>query len=304
MGKAVNRLDPALTDAPSDVSAAGVADDLPIGFMQGRLCPMLDGKIQAFPWRDWRVEFPAAQRLNVGLMEWTLDHDRLAENPLITPDGRAEIREISSKHRVRVQSLTGDIFMQAPFWKVSGALREERLGELDLVLDACADLGIRFVVVPLVDNGSMSSGGEEDAVIDAVNVRADRLRRDGLVIAFECDYAAADLARFISRFPADVCGINFDIGNSAALGYDTAEHLDAYGERIVNVHIKDRVLGGTTVPLGLGNADIPGTLHALVSSGYRGAYILQTARAQDGDHEGALGRYFQSTRQWLRDAQR
>ena len=53
-----------------------------IGFMQGRLSPQVDGKIQAFPWQHWRDEFPAAQKLNIPLMEWTLDHDRLTEeNP-------------------------------------------------------------------------------------------------------------------------------------------------------------------------------------------------------------------------------
>lgn len=273
-----------------------------IGYMQGRLCPMVDGKIQSFPWRDWRSEFPAAQRLGVGLMEWTLDHEGLPENPLMTPHGRAEIRDLSSKYGVRVESLTGDIFMQAPFWKVSGGPREKRLVELDLVLDACADLGIRFIVVPLVDNGAMCDPEHEAAVIDTLTARADRLRRDHLVIAFECDYRPADLARFIGRMPADICGINLDIGNSAALGYDIAEEIGAYGQRVVNVHIKDRVLGGSTVPLGTGNADIPRALRMLVSSGYRGSYVLQTARAQDGDHEGALVRYFRLTQQWLRDA--
>ena len=278
-------------------------DSFSIGYMQGRLCPMVDGKIQSFPWQHWRTEFPRAQRLGIGLMEWTLDHGRLSENPLMTSQGRAEIRDLSSKYGVRVGSLTGDIFMQAPFWKVGGELREQRLAELDLVLDACADLGIRIVVIPLVDNGSMLGLEHESAVIDAVNARVDRLRGDHLTLAFECDYRPADLERFIGRIPSDICGINLDIGNSAALGYNTAEEIATYGERIVNVHIKDRIRGGTTVPLGTGSADIPRALRMLVSSGYRGSYVLQTARAKDGDHEGTLGRYLQLTRHWLRDAQ-
>lgn len=280
-----------------------MSDSYSIGYMQGRLCPPVDGKIQAFPWKDWRTEFPAAQRLGISLMEWTLDHDRLSENPLMTPQGRAEIHDLSSKYGVWVGSLTGDIFMQAPFWKVSGELREQRLVELDLVLDACTALGIRCVVIPLVDNGAMLNPEHEAAVIDALTARADRLRRDRLVVAFECDYRPTDLADVIGRMPVDVCGINLDIGNSAALGYDTAEEIAAYGQRIINVHVKDRVLGGTTVPLGAGNADIPRALRLLVSSGYRGSYVLQTARAEDGDHEGTLGRYFRRTQQWLREAQ-
>mgnify|MGYP001554379746 CR=1 FL=1 len=48
-----------------------------IGFMQGRLSPLVDGKIQAFPWAHWRDEFPAGDECGIHLMEWTLDHDRL-----------------------------------------------------------------------------------------------------------------------------------------------------------------------------------------------------------------------------------
>jgi len=280
-----------------------MTDTFSIGYMQGRLCPMVDGKIQAFPWRDWRTEFPAAQRLGIGLMEWTLDHERLFENPLMTEQGRDEIRDLSSRYGLRVGSLTGDIFMQAPFWKATGAAREDLLAEFDEVLDACASLGMRIVVVPLVDNGAMSSPEDEAAVVAAVTARAERLRRDRLIVAFECDYPPADLARFVERLPADIAGVNFDIGNSAALGYDAAEEIAAYGGRIVNVHIKDRVLGGTTVPLGSGNADIPRVLRLLVSHGYRGSFILQTARAQDGQDETVLGRYLQLAREWLGDAQ-
>ena len=104
-----------------------------IGFMQGRLTPQIDGKIQAFPWEHWRDEFPAAQTIGLRLMEWTLDHDRLAENPLMTAAGQAEIRALSRKHDVRVGSLTGDIFMQMPFWRVTGAARAERLAEFEAV---------------------------------------------------------------------------------------------------------------------------------------------------------------------------
>jgi hexulose-6-phosphate isomerase len=262
-----------------------------IGFMQGRLSPQVDGKIQAFPWQHWRDEFSAAQQLGIPLMEWTLDHDRLAENPLMTVAGQAEIKALSAQHGVRVGSLTGDIFMQMPFWRVTGAERAQRLAEFESVAEACAAVGIRFIVVPLVDNGGMKTAEEESAVVDEFRVRAGWLKQRGLAVVFECDYPPAKLADFIARFPAGSFGVNYDIGNSAALGYDSAREIAAYFPRILNVHIKDRLLGGTTVPLGTGNADLPGTLRDLTRRGYAGAYILQTARAADGDHAGALSRY-------------
>lgn len=273
-----------------------------IGFMQGRLSPQVDGKIQAFPWEAWRDEFAAAQAIGIGLMEWTLDHDRLMENPLMTRDGQAEIRALSAKHGVRVVSLTGDIFMQMPFWRVTGTERAQRLAEFEAVADACAAVGIKFIVVPLVDNGAMKTPDEEACVITEFSRRADWLMQRGLAVVFECDYPPPQLASFIARFPEGQFGVNYDIGNSAALGYDSAEEISAYFPRILNVHIKDRILGGTTVPLGTGNAKLEATIADLVKRGYRGFYILQTARAADGDHTGVLAKYRDMARDWINAA--
>jgi L-ribulose-5-phosphate 3-epimerase len=270
-----------------------------IGFMQGRLTPRVNGMIQAFPWDNWRDEFPAAQKIGLGLMEWTLDHDRLAENPLMTPDGQAEIIALSQKHGVKIVSLTGDIFMQMPFWRVAGVERARRLAEFEAVAESCARVGIHFIVVPLVDNGAMATAEEEETVVAEFGRRAEWLKARGLAVVFECDYPAARLAAFIERFPKDQFGVNYDIGNSAALGFDSAKEVAAYFPRILNVHIKDRKLGGTTVPLGTGNADLPGTIADLVKRGYCGFYILQTARAADGDHAGVLAKYRDMAAGWI-----
>lgn len=139
-----------------------------IGFMQGRLCDRVDGKIQAFPWFNWEKEFPVAQQLGIPLMEWTLDQERLYENPLMTASGRQRIRELSSRHGVRVLSLTGDCFMQAPFFKASGAVREGLLRDLHAIVDACVDLGLRYLLIPLVDNGSLTSADEESALLEGL----------------------------------------------------------------------------------------------------------------------------------------
>lgn len=269
-----------------------------IGFMQGRLCDRVDGKIQAFPWRDWESEFPAAQRLGLGLMEWTLDQDRLYENPLMTEAGRARIRELSARHGVRVLSLTGDCFMQAPFFKVDGAARQALLADLRAILDAAQAVGITYVLIPLVDNGSIQTPEHEAALLEGLLPLRERLVAAGMKIVFESDFPAQRLAQFIDRLPADAFGINYDIGNSAALGFSPAEEIASYGRRIDNVHVKDRVLHGTTVPLGTGNADFPAAFGALRKAGYAGNFILQTARADDRDHAGALARYRDMTLSW------
>ena len=269
-----------------------------IGFMQGRLCDRVDGKIQAFPWRDWEAEFPAAQRLSLGLMEWTLDQDWLYENPLMTGAGRARIRELSACHGVRVLSLTGDCFMQAPFFKANSASRRRLLQDLRAILEASQQVGIMYVLIPLVDNGSVETPEHEAALSEGLLPLREWLVSAGIKIVFESDFPPWRLAEFMEKFPVDAFGINYDIGNSAALGYSPPDEIAAYGRRIDNVHVKDRLLQGSTVPLGTGNADFPGAFGALRKAGYAGNFILQTARADDRDHAGALARYRNMTLSW------
>ena len=267
-----------------------------IGVMQGRLCPPIDGRIQAFPWRDWKLEFERAQQAGLPFIEWTLDHDRLRQNPLMTPEGRREILDLARRHHVRVASVTGDCFMQAPFWKSRGGAKQDLVNQLLQVCTAAAHLGAMLVVVPLVDAGRIENHAQEDDVVNTLGAVVPQL---ATTIAFETDYAPFDVGRFIKRLPASRFGVNFDIGNSAAMGFDPVEEIAGYGNRIVNVHVKDRQLGGTTVPLGTGAADLPGAIRRLERAGYRGNYVLQTARAADGDDVAAAVRYRDMTARWI-----
>ncbi len=275
-----------------------------IGFMQGRLSALVDGKIQAFPWGEWREELPRAKALGLGRMEWTIDQDRLRDNPLNTESGRGAISRLARGNTIQIASLTGDCFMQAPFWKTIGAAREGLVADLDLVIASCAALRIEFIVIPLVDNGKIETSEQADTLLSALLDRTAALTRQGIKIVFESDLPPPELATFIVKFPREVFGINYDIGNSAALGFDCSEEIAAYAPRILNVHVKDRLRGGTTVPLGTGAADLAKAIRLIEHSGYSGQYILQTARAADGDHAGALARYRDMTVQWIEDAGR
>jgi hexulose-6-phosphate isomerase len=137
----------------------------------------------------------------------------------------------------------------------------------------------------------VATPAEEAALAEGMAELTPLLREKDMRIAFECDYPPARLAQFIAAFPADAFGINFDIGNSASLGWAPDEEIPLIAPRLVNVHVKDRVLGGTTVPLGQGDADLPTVFRLLDEVGYDGCLILQTARAADGDHLGAARAY-------------
>ena len=273
-----------------------------IGFMQGRLSPLIDGKIQAFPWAHWQEEFAIANSINLHMMEWTLDQDRLYENPLMTSAGQSEIMRLCDQFNMSIPSLTGDCFMQAPFWKAHGAIRASLELDFLAVVRACSAIGTSFIVLPLVENGRLDTTTQENALVEYLQFHSDFFSAHNVKILFESDFSPGDLARFIDRLDPAIFGINYDIGNSAALGMNPSEEFAAYGLRIVNVHIKDRMLGGTTVALGTGNADFPTVFSLLHRQGYRGNYIMQTARATDDAHASVLQGYMEQIVSWTLEA--
>lgn len=267
--------------------------------MQGRLSPLVGGRIQAFPWPSWIQEFAIAESKGFRLMEWTLDQERLHENPLMTAEGQAVIVALCRRHGLSIPSLTGDCFMQAPFWKRVGAERATLQRDFCAVVRACSAVGITIMVMPLVDGGRLDDARQEKDVVAFLQEQTGFLVEAGLRVAFESDFSPPELARFIGRLDPEVFGINYDIGNSAALGFDPNEEFEAYGRRVINVHVKDRVRGGSTVPLGEGDADFERVFSALGKAGYAGNYILQTARAGDGEHAQVLCRYRDMTMNFL-----
>ena len=266
-----------------------------IGFMQGRLSEMIDNKIQAFPWEEWQIEFKRANQLGIRNMEWTLDIDRIYENPLMTFEGREVIRSLSKKYSLSIPSITGDCFMQSPFWKSTGESRMSLQKVFNDVVSSASELDIKYIVVPIVDNGKISCEEELDCLRSYLISQKEFLVDSNVFILFESDYSPAMLRDFIDSFSSSCFGINYDIGNSASLGYDTEEEIFCYGERILNVHIKDRLLGGETVPLGSGNADFSRTYRALAKSQFSGSFILQSARSASGDHIEVLREYYNSS---------
>ena len=250
----------------------------PIGIMQGRLSPPSDGKVQSFPWSAWKEEFALAKECGFQLIEWTLDQERLYENPLMTESGRMEIRSLIETNGIHIWSLTGDCFMQAPFYKANGERKSALLNDFKNIILSCGNVGIGNVLIPLVDDGRLENSSHEKSLLEGLSEVTPLLDKFKMQISFESDFEPDRLAKFIGKLDSVFFGMTYDIGNSASLGYDASEEISAYGERIVNVHVKDRLKGDTTVPLGQGNADFETVFSALKKISYSGPLILQVAR--------------------------
>jgi hexulose-6-phosphate isomerase len=151
------------------------------------------------------------------------------------------------------------------------------------LLGQCKELGINRVVLPFVDNGAITTPGEADQVVASLNAVLPAAERLAIEVHLETALDPHAFRALLERLDHPLVKVNYDSGNSAALGYSSDAEFAAYGNRIGSVHIKDRVRGGGTVPLGSGNADLPAVFSGLKALGYDGDIVLQVARGTAGE---------------------
>ena len=253
------------------------------GIMQGRLVPPVADRFQCFPRQGWADEFAFAAQAGLDCIEWIYDEFGADVNPMATDDGIDAIRGLSERHGIRVVSLCADFFMDRPLVRATNGELEDRIDVLLWLIDRARRLGIERIVLPFVDVSRIETDPELEQVVSTIMRAVPGAEEAGLELHLETSLGPDRFAELLARLPEGTVKVNYDIGNSASLGYEPRAEFAAYGDRVGSVHIKDRIKGGGTVPLGLGDADLPAVFECLRTLDYAGDFVLQVARDIPGD---------------------
>jgi L-ribulose-5-phosphate 3-epimerase len=248
--------------------------------MQGRLVPPESGRFQAFPRERWKEEFQLAAQVPVSYIEWIYDAYGADANPLTGDIG--QLQDVIRSTGIVTRSMCADYFMDKPFIKCSEAERLEREAFLHRLLRLAEEIGIQRIVLPFVDASRIESQDEQDAVIKVIEAALPITRETGVELHLETALEPGAFAELLHHLPDQTVKVNYDSGNSSSLGYKPEEEFAAYGDRIGSVHIKDRIRGGGTVPLGTGDVDFPTVFSQLEKINYQGDITLQAARSEPG----------------------
>ena len=247
--------------------------------MQGRLVPPEANRFQSFPREHWREEFFLAAESGLDGIEWIYDEFGEDVNPIATDDGIREMKDRSRKTGVGVFSVCADYFMDRPIVTAQGSDLVGIVNRLLWLLERCRLAGIERMVLPFVDQSRIITEEDEARIIDVLADILPVAEEHSVEVHLETSLAPVPFVRLLDRVPHHLVKVNYDSGNSSSLGYDPAEEFAAYGGRIGSVHIKDRVRGGGTVPLGTGDANLQMVFEELAKIGYCGDYVLQVARS-------------------------
>ena len=250
--------------------------------MQGRLVPPEGDRFQSFPRQSWNLEFPNAQKAGIDCIEWIYDVYGADMNPIITDSGIDEIKKLCIKYDVHVTSVCADYFMDKPFLRTTPVERKERIEKLLWLLRRCVKLEITRIVLPFVDSSQIKTDSEFNDVVSLLKKALPVAEETGIELHLETSLPPARFKELLDTIPHSLLKANYDSGNSSSLGYHPIEEFAAYGTRIGSIHIKDRIKGGGTVPLGHGDTDFKSLFEQIKLIGYSGDFILQVARDAPG----------------------
>ena len=246
------------------------------GITQGRLVPSeKKNRIQYFPIKNWKKEMSLMSKNKIRKLEWTINYEKINQNPLFNKDQLNEILYLKKKFNIEIQSVTCDFFMEKPFFKKKNKFT---LDFLKKIIENGTKIGIKYFVLPLVDNSSIKNKKQEKIIINKMKKFKDYLNFNQKIL-FEIDYEPKKVKKFISKFDKKF-GINYDSGNSASKGYLINDEK-IYFDRVHNIHIKDRNYKGKTIALGKGSCDFKSLFSVLKDIKYKKNLILQTARSKN-----------------------
>jgi sugar phosphate isomerase/epimerase len=265
-----------------------------IGIMQGRLSNKPGKQLQSFPWDSWKDEFANAASLGFETLEWLVDGTEDLVNPISSVQGRAQIRSLCERHRIKVKSLCAHTFIDGHLLSAS-TKSNQSISLLRYLLDWANLLSIEIVILPVMAAMSLRTDFARERLANVLNAVLDT---DGPAILLEADLPGTSLLDFVNSVGSNRLGVLYDLGNANALGFDLESDLRKLSAIIYEIHMKDRDLDtGISQRLGRGQTPLRKAAQVLSLIGWKGLVVLETPIFDDWREEAKHNLAF--TRDWL-----
>ena len=252
------------------------------GIMQGRLLPKYKKRYQAHPVGYWQEEFPIASQLGLDSIEFILDYNESEKNPLLSHEGIEKIQKLENTSGVKVRSICADYFMQAPIHSNITSVVDESLKTLEILIKNASLLNVTDIVIPCVDQSSLKNKSDINNFINNIKSIISLAEYKDINLCLETDLAPLPFSNLLESINSKNVTVNYDTGNSASLGFDPVEEFKSYGHKITDLHIKDRLLGDASVPLGTGNTNFHKIFDLILKYEYQGIFVFQAFRDDGG----------------------
>ncbi|MCU6712402.1 sugar phosphate isomerase/epimerase [Paenibacillus sp. J5C_2022] len=164
-------------------------------------------------------------------------------------------------------------------------------------LEYADELGVKWIVSPWIPVSEVPSMDEVNYLTEVLSRCGEQVRSAGMKYAIhnhESEFKVVDgttmLDRLLEQVPADLLGLELDIGWAALAGQDAGQYMHRYKERIAGVHMRDFESGRRDVELGKGKLDCDRLVGELCAAGIDNVYAEQEQFAE-GSLESAAANF-------------
>lgn len=250
-----------------------------LGIMQGRLLPKESNLYQCHP-SDWQKEFDLCKNNSFDYIEWIIDARSIDKNPIFSISGRKQIEEKISHTNVKVKSICADLLMEK-FIKNDKDIHTWKM-YLIKIIESASKINAGIIVIPLIEKMSLSNSNLFSVILKILNDCKEICKDMNIKLALELDLSPKKVINVLDKLNSEYVGINYDLGNSAALGFDIKEEFNYYGNKIFDIHIKDRCFNSGPCLLGTGNVDFIEAAKLIRKNKNNCPIIMQSYRNHEG----------------------
>ncbi len=232
-----------------------------VGIIQGRLSKP-DNGFQECP-VDWKREFNLLESLDLNHIEWIVTKYLFKTNPIFSEDvSNYAISSICADNLVDARIIEKTYFFE----------------NILPICDAATKNGIQNITIPLLEDSDMTDDIFRSLFCSYVKDVSERY--ENLSFSIEAELAPDKLDEIVSI--NDRFRVTYDTGNITSFGLNHDDYIRRFGDRINNVHLKDRTFKAQTVAPLTGDTDFRQIFKSLKNMNYDGIFTLQTAREATG----------------------
>jgi len=250
-----------------------------LGIIQGRLSHPREGHQTTSI--KWKTEIEEAISLGLNHVEWIIDTDTLLSNPLLL----GEVPDILFNN---ISSVCLDNIV------------DKRIFEYEFfdenIIDVCKKLdnvGFRKVTLPILEESRVEKDGDLGYLCRNLTRVCELFPNFRFFI--ECDNNSKTVNTILDSH--NNLNATYDTGNITAMNFDHDMYISEIGDKIKNVHLKDRQKNsGKSLGMFKGDTHFDSIFQKLSEVGYDGIFTLQMARGIPGSEKETIMNYTETFR--------
>ncbi len=204
-----------------------------ISFVQGRLSNQIGSNFQYFPIDNWQNELKDANKIGLSNIEWIVSD---LSNPIFNNEFLKLIILYLKKLKIKISSISLDFLMTRPFYNLGKKDLDWLIKKLNLISKRFGKLRINL---PIEEESRVFNYQQLSKLKKNLKYFEKKISKIFL-ISIETDISPNNILKLLSKKNFKRIGLNIDIGNIEANGYDIESYFSELKDFIFGIHIKNR----------------------------------------------------------------